>query len=111
MIKGNDTYDDVLFQNIETVVSSVMDAKLSNIMQLSKQEAEYISVEEAAKLLCIKVGTLYNWNSVRKIPYHNTGKSILYNKIDIIKFIESHRVKAADEIEYNAQYPSNGGTL
>lgn len=59
----------------------------------SKQaEARLINVQEAANILCIRVGTLYNWISSRRVPFVRVGGSVRFDPQDIKKLIDKGRV-------------------
>lgn len=55
---------------------------------------ELLTTEEAAKFLRIVPGTLDNWRSTKNhhIPYIMVGSSIKYDKKDLIKYLQNHRV-------------------
>lgn len=95
--------DDLLNQKIVSILSDLLDQKLSQINSDTSEKKLYLSVEETAKMLGIKPGTLYNLNLKRELPFHKVGKTLLYKRSDVLEYIDSHRVSSADEIRYQSQ--------
>ena len=56
-----------------------------------------LSIEQAAKLLHIRVGTLYNWIYLGRAPsYIRAGRRILFDPRDLDAFIEARKVRASE---------------
>lgn len=57
-----------------------------------------LNVQQAANYLGIKVSTLYQWVSQKKIPYYKSGRLDKFDLADLEKFIEKTRVNPVKEI-------------
>ncbi len=51
-----------------------------------------LNVAEAAEMINVKTGTLYNWVWQRKIPYVKTGRMVKFDIKDLDKWIEKNKV-------------------
>ena len=49
-----------------------------------------LTVEETAKFLNIKIGTLYVWGHQRKIPFVKIGRKLAFNELQLIEYINSN---------------------
>jgi len=56
-------------------------------------EKRFISIKELAECLGIKIGTAYSWVYQRKIAYVKIGRLVKFDKIELDKWIEIHKVK------------------
>jgi len=55
---------------------------------------KYITETECAELTGLSLSTLRNDRSKRvKLPYIKVGKSVRYDQDDIVKFMDSHKIK------------------
>ncbi|HRU83622.1 MAG TPA: helix-turn-helix domain-containing protein [Candidatus Cloacimonas sp.] len=65
-----------------------------------KDSKIYLNVTEAADLLNVKPGTIYQLVWRKKIPYYKPlGKKLLFKKEELLSYIEKSRVQTQDEIE------------
>ncbi|OGS18672.1 MAG: hypothetical protein A3J83_08835 [Elusimicrobia bacterium RIFOXYA2_FULL_40_6] len=55
-------------------------------------ERRLISLKEAAYMLDVKVGTLYNWVWQRKITFVKQGSLVKFDIKDLEKWIEKNKV-------------------
>lgn len=59
----------------------------------SLKDEEYLSAEQAAKFLKIKVGTVYRKCEKAELPFHRLGKrKLLFNKNELITYINSRKI-------------------
>ncbi|ACL06463.1 phage transcriptional regulator, AlpA [Desulfatibacillum aliphaticivorans] len=57
------------------------------------QEAIFITEKQVAQLTGLALSTLRNWRSKGAPPaYHKIGRSVRYNLIDVLLFMESRRI-------------------
>ena len=63
----------------------------------------YLNVTEAAALLDVKPGTIYQLVWQKRIPYYKPlGKKLLFKKDELLAIIEIGRISTQDELETNA---------
>ena len=56
-----------------------------------------LNVPRAADYLGIKISTLYQWVSQKKIPYFKSGRLVKFDLNDLDKFIEKTKVNPVKE--------------
>jgi len=56
-------------------------------------EKEYLSVIEAAKLIGLARSTIYNYIYNRHIPFIKIGGRVVFDKADLIAWVERKKVK------------------
>lgn len=54
---------------------------------------QLLTVSEVALFLQLKPSTIYQWVSMRQIPYLQIGKNIRFRKRDLMEWLEAHTVK------------------
>ncbi len=60
----------------------------------------YLNVTEAAALLDVKPGTIYQLVWKKRIPHYKPlGKKLLFKKDELLTFIEIGRISTQDELE------------
>jgi excisionase family DNA binding protein len=57
-------------------------------------EKSLMTVTEAAHFLSISVSTLYGWAWQRRIPFVKVGRALRFERVDLEKFVQSHRYEA-----------------
>ncbi|MCQ2189637.1 MAG: helix-turn-helix domain-containing protein [Paludibacteraceae bacterium] len=83
-------------------------AKFESIVESLETESrepkrEYLTFAETCKYLGVTRASLYNMTSRKQIPHYKpNGKSLFFKESDLVAWIESKRVKTADEIESEA---------
>ncbi len=55
-------------------------------------DSKLLSIREAAELLGLKVSTLHDWTSKRKINHVRVGRLVKFERETIEKFIRANRV-------------------
>lgn len=71
---------------------------MNNSQNLSAIE-NFITFEEASKLLKVSKSFLYKLTHKKQIPHYKpTGKLVYFNKTDLEKFLLSGKVKTNEEI-------------
>jgi excisionase family DNA binding protein len=79
-------------------------AKIESVLAVSN--VEFITVEEAAKLLNFKKSYIYSLIHQKRIPYYKPfGKRVYFNKQELLQWIAKSKIKSVDEVEeeYNKQ--------
>ncbi len=108
MNKENDKLNELLpqiYKHIDVVVrSAIKEAieQLSNIKQAKEQsiDIEYLSAEEAANFLKIKLNTIYSKVEKGELPHYRSGKrKLLFSRKELESFIVSSKMKSMEEIE------------
>lgn len=87
-----------LFRRIATIEQQV--AKQSK--EPTDYNQVYLTIEEAADFLGLKVSTMYAKNKDNEIPYVKSGR-ILYRLSDLIQYLELYMVKSNKQIEESLQ--------
>ena len=60
---------------------------------MKKNKITYLTVSEASKYLSLSESSIYKMTSNRKIPFYKpSGRKILFNKSDLIVWIEKSKV-------------------
>ena len=61
--------------------------------KMKKNKITYLTVSEASKYLSLSESSIYKMTSNRKIPFYKpSGRKILFNKSDLIVWIEKSKV-------------------
>ena len=60
---------------------------------------EPLSIRQAARLLGLRKGTLYNLTSRKEIPHYKVGNRIFFREIDLRTWFESKRVRTNQEAD------------
>jgi excisionase family DNA binding protein len=50
-----------------------------------------LNIQDAAKILCVSVSTLYGWAWQRRIPFVKVGRALRFEVSDLQKFIQANR--------------------
>lgn len=88
---------------ISTAISKAFVKMESKTDSLSDSD-QYISAEQAARLLKIKLSTLYSKVESGELPYYRSGKrKLLFAKAELFEYISSHRYKSNQEISEEAR--------
>ena len=51
---------------------------------------DYLDQPEAAKFLRITLPTLIRWKRLKKIPYYQEGRKVLYRKSELLKVMQKN---------------------
>lgn len=80
------TYTDEEFR---ALIRHEVQAVLNNIPGMPKVEVDegYLTVKQAADFLKIVTGSLYNLISQNKVPYHKSGKKVLFRKSELVEWL------------------------
>jgi excisionase family DNA binding protein len=76
-----------------------LQTKKNNQQNLRKK---YLSSDEAALYLSLKLSTLYQLTSKKKIPHSKVGRLNIFDSYELDTFIQQHKVHTIDEIKQTA---------
>lgn len=92
------------FEQLPQAVSALHD-KLENIERIllegqpgSKDEAELLTIQQAAALINLSVATIYSKASRREIPYCKKGKRLYFSAQELTDWIKSGRHQTQPEL-------------
>jgi excisionase family DNA binding protein len=89
---------------VSTAISRLMIKNPGNIIELSTPTDEFLSADQAAEILKIKLSTLYSKVESGDIPYSRSGKrKLLFLRSDLIQFISNKRCKSMHELSQEAE--------
>jgi len=60
-------------------------------------QKKYIGIEEAAEITKYTVGTLYRKVGEKEIPFYKTGRKIMFEYTELLKWVEEHRQATSAE--------------
>lgn len=82
----------------------------SELIALLREAAkEVFTMDEAAEYLGLSKSTMYKLNQSRAIPYYQpNGKTIYYDRADIIAYARTNRVASMSELHSRADRISYG---
>jgi excisionase family DNA binding protein len=63
---------------------------------------EILDIRQAADFLKLKITTLYEKTSQKTIPHFKKGNKLYFNRVALIEWLNSGRVKTSKEIESEA---------
>lgn len=64
---------------------------------------EYLSIDDVAKMLCVKRDTVKKMNVQRRIPFDKPNKFPRYKRSDVLAYMKRIHVKSMAEIEDDAE--------
>lgn len=77
------------------------------LMEAAKPKAvdveDYLTIDDVAKMLCVKRDTVKKMNVERKIPFDKPNKFPRYRRSDVLAYMKKIHVKSMDEIEKDAE--------
>jgi hypothetical protein len=71
-----------LMQDFEQIVRKVLEKMQQD--QSAKDEKEFYTREETAKLLNVSLATLFNWNNEGILKTKKIGKRVYYSKNEVL---------------------------
>lgn len=63
---------------------------------------DLLNVDQAAKFLDLAKPTIYEMSSKGVIPKMKRGKKLYFSRIDLVKFMHSHKIKTVEQIKAEA---------
>jgi excisionase family DNA binding protein len=59
-------------------------------------EVKFLTIEQVAEMLQVTKMTIYNFQK-KGLPFIKLGKNVRFDKEDVIEWVNSNKVKAADQ--------------
>jgi len=87
------------------IINSVVEEAVNKAFSAVKpQEPEYLTIDQLREYLPQKPAkqTVYQWVHFKQIPYHKRGKTVLFKRTDIDKWINDTRRTTIAEAERRA---------
>lgn len=103
-----DSIASIVHEAVSEVIDKITQEKLNNNYNQLVIEDEFIEVKEASKITKLKVNTLYDYVKKRIIPHIKVSRKILFNKSELIEWLNSKRVRTkleCDDIIKNGKHP------
>ena len=93
-----------LLKDVEDIKNILLNqsAKTNPVPVVTETENDILSVEEVAKKLGYKEGTIYNYTHQRKIPHFKKGGRLFFDKHEINEWIRTDRRKTVQELQNEA---------
>lgn len=98
----------ITFENLPNEIRLLRDevSQLSQFLRTkdstSKELENPIEIQDAAKLIRVSVPTVYAYTSSNKIPFHKSGKKVLFFRSELLDWLKSYKNKTVTEIENEA---------
>jgi len=94
----------LLRQELENLLAAFNSQRQQQSQEPSRQiEAErLLTVQEAAKLLNLTVGTLYTLNQQGVLPSCKRGKRLYFSSTELIDWVKQGRRKTREEVQATA---------
>jgi len=71
------------------------DSEYASSPEASKAESDQLlRPHEAAKMLGISLGTLYNWTYQRRLPAVKLGRTLRFSRLELERYIRQHKQAA-----------------
>lgn len=77
-----------------SIVESLKPAKESN---------KLLTIDEAAKLLDLKVSTMYSKANKNELPFMKKGKKLYFFKSELLSYVKSGKIPSIEEIHDRAK--------
>jgi len=98
--------DNISFETLPKAIKLLLD-EVSNLKLLIEEKnnqqveevEQFLTIEEASKLLKLTVPTCYSKVSKGELPYMKKGKRLYFSNIELKEYLKEGRVKTNSEIE------------
>ncbi len=93
-----------IYSHISAVVHSAAKDAVEQVLKMKSDEdssrnQDFLSAEQAASYLKIKLNTIYSKVEKGELPYSRSGKrKLLFSKKDLEQYVANRKVKSHDEI-------------
>lgn len=78
--------------------NQISDQEKVNNQNNSQKQNDYLTYEQAAEYLGLKLSTLYSKISRKEIPHYRlSGRCVRFNRRELIEWMESHHVDVEKE--------------
>ncbi len=85
--------------NIDSILSKL--TEIEELLRASRDE--FLPLEVAAEYLGFSTSTMYKMTHENRIAYYKPGgKKLLFKRSELDRWVESHRIATADELDTKA---------
>src|SRR5437016_426741 len=88
IVLGHELFND-LVEEVKLSIQAIARNDSEPQVNISSNQGQFLSLEEAAEFLRLKPSTLYSWVSNDKIPYSKVGSRILFEREALIEFVKT----------------------
>jgi excisionase family DNA binding protein len=76
-------------EEFRALIRNELQTVLNNVHGMPRVEVDegYLTVKQAAEFLKIVTGSLYNLISKNKVPFHKSGKKVLFKKSELTAWL------------------------
>ncbi len=75
--------------------------EIEKLLHLSSDEI--FDIEVAAKFLKTTKNTIYQYVFERKIPFFKPNKRLYFSKLNLMEWLQEHKIKSVEELEKEMQ--------
>lgn len=68
-----------------------IDRKLEYLASNQPQQPDFISIDQASKLLHLSKSTIYKRTMTGSIPFYKHGKKLMFSRLELKSYIRKHR--------------------
>ena len=72
--------------------------KINNENNTTKNNI-YINIKKASEITTFSQATLYQYEKKKKIPHINVERKLIFNKLQLINWLNAHQIKTKEENE------------
>jgi excisionase family DNA binding protein len=76
-----------------------IEEKIDGLTEGNPIHKEFLNIEETAELMQVSKQTVYKLTSQSEIPFYKVGKKLMFDRVEIIKYIRKHRNVTNEDIE------------
>ena len=104
-----ETFSPETFLQLKLLIHSSVEEAIDKIWKgktngPTSQDQDYLSAEEAANFLKIKLNSIYSKVEKGELPHYRSGKrKLLFSRKELEVFIMSTKMKSMEEIEREAE--------
>jgi excisionase family DNA binding protein len=98
-----------IYQHINETVSNAIKSALEqvknrNVPKLSPGNEDFLSAEQAAAFLKLKLNTIYSKAEKGELPFYRSGKrKLLFSKKELEQYIRNSKVRSHKELDEEAE--------
>jgi excisionase family DNA binding protein len=99
IVLTNVPIDELIDRIVERLASS------NQVLNKSQEESdvkEYLSIEEASKLIGLAISTIYSLTHRNEIPHIKKGKKLWFKRSELLQWLDSGHVESQEDLEAKA---------
>ena len=95
---------DVIESRLSTIENLILDLKHQpKQVESDEQNEQLLTVQEAAKFLCLTVPTIYSKVSKGELPVMKRSKRLYFSSTELMEYLKAGRKKSNTDIEAEAE--------